>query len=117
MKLTIFDGPVALRPNDTDWSNLRRQVDNLDPDIVLTNEMPFGEWLASSEQFDAKRAENSIRLHEEGLEALRNLNARIVVSSRPVSANGKLANEALALHERISVLAPKTLLSTRVGLL
>ena len=64
----------------------------------MTNEMPFGEWLASSEQFDVKRAENSIRLHDEGLDAIRNLNARIVLSSRPVRTDGKLANEAFALH-------------------
>jgi len=64
----------------------------------VTNEMPFGEWLASSEQFDVKRAENSIRLHDEGLDAIRNLNARIVLSSRPVRTDGKLANEAFALH-------------------
>ena len=98
MKLAIFDGAVALRPSDTDWSNLRRQIDNVGADIVVTNEMPFGEWLASSEQFDVKRAENSIRLHDEGLDALRNLNARIVLSSRPVRTDGKLANEAFALH-------------------
>jgi N-carbamoylputrescine amidase len=98
MKLAIFDGVVGLKPSDTDWSALRRQIDNVGADIVLTNEMPFGEWLASDEKFDAKRAENSIRLHDEGLDALRNLNARIVLSSRPVRADGKLANEAFALH-------------------
>jgi N-carbamoylputrescine amidase len=98
MKLAIFDGAVALKPGDADWFNLRRQIDNVDADIVLTNEMPFGEWLASSEQFDAKRAENSTLLHDEGLDALRNLNARIVLSSRSVRTDGKLANEAFALH-------------------
>jgi N-carbamoylputrescine amidase len=98
MKLAIFDGAVALRRSDTDWSNLRRQIDNVGADIVVTNEMPFGEWLATSEQFEVKRAENSIRLHDEGLDAIRNLNARIVLSSRPVRTDGKLANEAFALH-------------------
>jgi N-carbamoylputrescine amidase len=98
MKLAIFDGAVALRPSDEDWSNLRRQIDNVGADIVVSNEMPFGEWLASSEQFDDKRAENSIRLHEEGLDAFRNLNTRIMLSSRPVRTDGKLANEAFALH-------------------
>jgi N-carbamoylputrescine amidase len=68
MKLAIFDGAAALGPGDADWSNLCRQMDNAGADIVVTNEMPFGERLASSEQFDAKRAENSIRLHDEGLD-------------------------------------------------
>lgn len=98
MKLAIFDGVVELKPSDTNWSNLRRQIDNVGADIVLTNEMPFGEWLASSETFDAKRAEKSIRLHDEGLDALCNLNVQIILSSRPVRADGKLANEAFALH-------------------
>jgi N-carbamoylputrescine amidase len=49
MKFAIFDGVVELKPTETNWSNLRRQIDNVGPDIVLTNEMPFGEWLASSE--------------------------------------------------------------------
>ena len=39
MKLAIFDGAVALRPSDEDWSNLRRQIDNVGADIVVTNEM------------------------------------------------------------------------------
>lgn len=100
MRLAIFDGPVELRPNDVYRSNLRRQIDSVGADIILTNEMPFGEWLASHERFDTLRAENSIRLHDEGLDALRNLNARIVLSSRPVRADGKLANEAFSLHSR-----------------
>jgi N-carbamoylputrescine amidase len=98
MKLAILDGAVALRPSDADWSHLHRQIDSAGADIVLTNELPFGDWLASSERFDAKRAEDSIRLHDEGLDALSNLNARIVLSSRPVRTDGKLANEAFALH-------------------
>jgi N-carbamoylputrescine amidase len=98
MKIAIFDGVLELEPSGAGWSILRQKIEDAGADIVLANEMPFGEWLASSEKFDAKRAENSIRLHDEGLDALRNLNARIVLSSRPVRAKGKLANEAFALH-------------------
>jgi hypothetical protein len=42
MKLAIFDGAGALRPSNADWSSLRRQIDNVGADLVVTNEMPFG---------------------------------------------------------------------------
>jgi hypothetical protein len=70
MKIAIFDGVVELEPSGEGWSILRQQIEDAGADIVLANEMPFGEWLASSEKFDAKRAENNIRLHDEGLDAL-----------------------------------------------
>ncbi|AXC11897.1 N-carbamoylputrescine amidase [Acidisarcina polymorpha] len=60
--------------------------------------MPFGSWLASSPNYNVERAQESVRIHEEGLEALRALELPLVISSRPVIASDRLANEAFVLE-------------------
>jgi N-carbamoylputrescine amidase len=71
-------------------------------DVLVTNEMPFGPWIAGDATFDRNVAEESVELHSSGLRCLSDLEVRAVVSSRPVWANDRLANEAFIL-ERGSV--------------
>ena len=59
---------------------------------------PFGPWLAASPKFIVERAKTSVQIHEDGLEALQALKVPIVISSRPVIAGGRSANEAFILE-------------------
>jgi N-carbamoylputrescine amidase len=80
------------------WSAVAADVTRCAPEVLITNEMPFGPWLAASPNFDVELAKTSVRIHEDGLEALRALKVPIVVSSRPVIAGERLANEAFILE-------------------
>jgi N-carbamoylputrescine amidase len=64
----------------------------------VTNEMPFGPWLAENPKFDKDSARRSVELHEEALEALTSLQVGAVISSRPVVFGERLANEAFVLE-------------------
>lgn len=72
----------------------------LRPDILITNELPFGPWIAESSVFSEDQARLSIRAHKEGLEGLIDLDVPAVISSRPVSNGKRLANEAFVLEKR-----------------
>ncbi|MCY1513866.1 N-carbamoylputrescine amidase [compost metagenome] len=98
MRICIMEGPVDLAPEGPTWEGMAGRIGELAPDLLVTNEMPFGPWLAASPAYDSARAAESLRIHEAGLAALAALNVPAVVSSRPVPAGGRLANEAFALQ-------------------
>lgn len=93
----FVEWPEGLEPAGARWDALRRQVEAAGPDLLVTNEMPFGPWLAASDRFDPVAAQRSVSLHERGIEALAAIGVPAVISSRPVLAGGGLANEAFAL--------------------
>jgi len=98
MLVGFVQWPDGLIPKSETWSALAADVASSAPDLLVTNEMPFGAWLAAYPSFDVERARESVEIHEEGLEALRALNVPLVISSRPVIAGDRLANEAFVLE-------------------
>ncbi len=97
MKITFIESPEGLLAEGTDWEILKRQIIAESPDLLVTNEMPFGSWLSVSTKFNHLDASNSIAAHDAGLTALKDLNIPLVLSSRPVKFGDKLANEAFSL--------------------
>lgn len=98
VKCAFVEWPEGLEPAGQQWDILSRQVRDARPDILVTNEMPFGSWIASARQFDEDAARRSVALHEQGLVALRALGVPAIISSRPVPFAGRLANEAFVLE-------------------
>jgi N-carbamoylputrescine amidase len=98
MNIAYVQWPEGLQPEGAAWDSIRRAVDAANADILVTNEMPFGAWLAEEAVVDADKAQRSVDLHERALGALRGLNTGAVISSRPVAFNGRLANEAFVLE-------------------
>ncbi|OJT99425.1 MAG: carbon-nitrogen hydrolase family protein [Rhizobium sp. 63-7] len=97
-RCAFVEWPEGLEPAGETWDILSRQVREARPDILVTNEMPFGDWIASAHQFDDGIARASVALHEQGLAALRTLGVPAIISSRPVPFAGRLANEAFVLE-------------------
>jgi N-carbamoylputrescine amidase len=92
---------VARRPDSPKsgiWSSLAADVARSGPEVLVTNEMPFGPWLASVPNFDSEQALESVQIHEAGLEALRALDVPVIISSCPAVAGGRLVNEAFVLE-------------------
>jgi len=101
MRVAIVQAPNNLFPGSEEWAVLASQIVAKRPDVLVTNEMPFGPWLADSDKYDDQRAAQSVRLGEVGVEALQSLKVPVVLSSRPVPAGERLANEAFALIEGV----------------
>jgi len=98
LRIAFVEWPEALSTSDASWAELKNSVTTARPDILLTNELPFGSWLAESPDFSVDQAHRSLRAHEEGLEALVDLGLPAIISSRPVWNGNRLANEAFVLE-------------------
>jgi N-carbamoylputrescine amidase len=96
-RVAFVEWPEGLMPGSAQWLSIAAELTATAPDILLTNEMPFGPWLAGTASFDARRAAEAVGIHERGIDALADLQLPLVLSSRPVPAGHKLANEAFAL--------------------
>jgi N-carbamoylputrescine amidase len=99
MKINYVQWPALLAPDSPAFAEIANQVRESRPDVLVTNEMPFGDWVWSVPSFDRDVAAHSVALHgdDTGLAALRSLGVPIVISSRPVWAGERVSNEAFAL--------------------
>ena len=98
MRIAFVEWPDTLSTTDQQWGELKDSVDAVRADILITNELPFGPWLAESAVFSESEANLSLRAHEKGLEGLIDLALPAVISSRPVWNGRRLANEAFVLE-------------------
>lgn len=98
LRISFVDWPEALSTRDEEWSSLKDSVNAARPDILVTNELPFGPWLADAPVFSDDEANQSVLAHEKGLEGLIDLTVPVVISSRPVWNGDRLANEAFVIE-------------------
>src|SRR5215467_14256098 len=99
LRIAFVEWPEDLSVDTSIWSNLKNSIRAVHPDILISNELPFGPWIAETAHFSEDEARLSIRAHEEGLQGLIDLELRAVISSRPVWIGKRLANEAFVLEE------------------
>ncbi|MDC0612184.1 carbon-nitrogen hydrolase family protein [Vibrio sp.] len=97
MKVTFVELPENLQADSPKWEDKKQLIQLEKSDVLLTNEMPFGRWLFDKAEYDAVTASDVIRENELGVEALKKLELPVVLSSRPIQHDSKLANEAFAL--------------------
>ena len=102
LKIAFVEWPENLSTGDPQWVELRDSVTAVHPDILVTNELPFGPWLADGAVFSENEAHLSFRAHEKGLEGLIDLALPAVISSRPVWNGKRLANEAFVLENGVA---------------
>ena len=98
MRISFVEWPEALAADGEAWAALSAAVAQAAPDILVTNEMPFGAWIAEADGFADGPAEASLAAHAAGLAALARLGVPAVISSRPVRYRDRLANEAFVLE-------------------
>lgn len=99
VRVAFVEWPEALAVESAQWEAVKRSVHAAHPDILITNELPFGPWLAESAAFSQDEARDSIRAHETGLGGLIDLKVPAIISTRPVWNGTKLANEAFVLQD------------------
>ena len=91
LRIAFVEWPEGLLVDDAQWNGLSESVNAACPDILVTNEMPVGAWIAEGAEFSESEARRSICAHEKALEALSSLDATAVISSRPVWNGKRLA--------------------------
>ena len=101
LRVAFVEWPESLSIDSPQWPELKHAVTAAHPDLLITNELPFGSWIAENEVFSKADADASLRAHERGLQALMDLNLPAVISSRPVQNGSRLANEAFVLQKGI----------------
>ena len=101
LRIAFVVWPEALAVGGAQWDVLKHSATAARPDILVTNELPFGPWLADAAVFSEDEANLSIRAHEEGLEGLIDLKFPAIISSRPVWNGKRLANEAFVLENGV----------------
>lgn len=97
MRVGFVEWPEGLSPSGPGWSGIADSVSAARLDLLVTNELPFGRWIAEDETFDSGAAQESIDTHAEGLGALALLDARAVLTSRPAWSGNRLINEAVVI--------------------
>jgi N-carbamoylputrescine amidase len=101
LRIAFVQWPEALLIGEARWHDLKDSVAAAHPDILVTNELPFGPWVAEGPVFSEDEAHLSLRAHEKGLEGLIDFNLPAVISSRPVWNGKRLANEAFVLEKGV----------------
>jgi N-carbamoylputrescine amidase len=67
LRVAFVDWPEALSTDDdARWDELKGTVTAVRPDILVTNELPFGHWIAEDAVFSDDKAQLSLRAHEKG---------------------------------------------------
>ncbi len=98
LRIAYVEWPEGLSIRSGEWGRLKESLATARPDLLVTNELPFGPWIAEGAIFSEEEAQHSIGAHEEGLSGLIGLNFPAVLSSRPVWSGKRLANEAFAIE-------------------
>jgi N-carbamoylputrescine amidase len=73
MRVGFAEWPEALEPLGTDWAELAERVGSVHIDLLVTNELPFGRWIAADSTFDRQIAQASVDVHSAGLSSLSKL--------------------------------------------
>lgn len=101
MRIAFVQWPESFSKNHAKWGQIKDSVGAESPDILITNELPFGPWIAEGTAFSDDEARYSLRAHYRGLEGLIDFGIPAVISSRPVWNGQRLANEAFVLEKGI----------------
>jgi N-carbamoylputrescine amidase len=95
----VVQWPEGLEPGGAAWRTIADAVARAELDLLVTNELPFGPWIADGDTFDRCAADACVLAHDQGLAALRGLAAPAILSSRPIWTGMGLANEAVVLED------------------
>lgn len=91
--VAFVEWPDGLKTEDAEWGNIQQQVKSANPDILVTNEMPFGSWRPVVEKFNLEEAQAWVEEHDIAMGKLSQLDVAAIISSRPKLVNGRLVNE------------------------
>ena len=92
MKVTVCELPNEPTALESAWGQLVAHVRTKQSEFVLLPEMPFYRWLAHTHDVDPDQWEQAVSSHEAWITSLADLSPATVISTRPVTLNGKRQN-------------------------
>jgi len=99
MKLTVCELPHDPEPLEAAWERLVDHCAEHRSEVVVLPEMAFSVWLAATKDVDPARWNDAVAAHDAWLQRLPELNAAVVVGSRPVVADGRRHNEGFVWEQ------------------
>lgn len=94
MKVGVCEMTPELAPGSSEWDALRRTLEREKAELLVLNEMPFGEWVAAVPEFDADMWKRACEAHEAGVARLEELGCPVVAGSRARNLELRRVNEA-----------------------
>jgi N-carbamoylputrescine amidase len=97
LRITICELPDETARREAAWADLVDYLRSTPTDVVVMPEMPFCEWdMFRKRQVDTAAWRAAIAAHDEMMTRLGELEARVVLASRPLESRGKRLNQAFA---------------------
>ena len=93
LRVTVCQWPNGPEAIARAWAQLRAHVQTYESHCVLLPEMPFAEWLAQSENFDAGRWVAAVAAHRSWEARLSELGGACVIATRPVDFGNERLEE------------------------
>lgn len=84
LRLAVCNTDAELVPGGESWNALAGDAAASRADAFLLSEMPFGRWIAGHDIVNDNDREQSILLHDRGMERLGDLGCPVVMGSRPL---------------------------------
>ena len=95
MKITVCEFPDESPRKDPAWTDLVRFLRTSPTDVVVLPEMPFCDWrMFMTRAIDPAVWQASLAVHDAGIARFAELQAAMVLSSRPVDLRGSRLNQA-----------------------
>lgn len=101
MKVTVCELSDNEQDFINDWHQLKIHLDQNESQLLLLPELPFNKWIANEQDPTDAAKIKSIEKHEEWITALKQLNVKHVVYSKPVLSGGKFFNTAF-VYDKVS---------------
>lgn len=96
MRVTICELADDIKQFEADWNELVNHTTANQPELVLLPELAFSKWIADEKTVDEKMKQDCVKKHEEWLSRIEELNAGIVVYTKPVFVGNKFHNTCFA---------------------
>jgi N-carbamoylputrescine amidase len=97
VRITVCELPDETARREAAWADLVGYLRAAPTDVVVLPEMPFCEWeMFRKRQVDPVAWRAAVVAHDEMLARLGELEARVVLASRPVESRGKRLNQGFA---------------------
>ena len=97
MRITVCELPDDAARRESAWADLVRYLRGRPTDVVVLPEMPFCDWEPFRKRtFDLAAWRAAVAAHDRMTDRFGELEARLVLSSRPVELRGKRLNEAFS---------------------
>src|SRR5688572_28647572 len=95
MKITVCEFPNEATRHGSAWSDLVRFLQTRSTDVVVLPEMPFCDWqMFMTKTIDPAVWGAALAVHDAMIARFTELQAALVLASRPVEVHGKRLNQA-----------------------